>query len=77
MTVKQTKEQQANMQSDAIEMAGWKRVKKDFPGNLIQVSMLEREIEYAKSCLREHDTGHIHTAISWLEHRIEELKNEG
>ena len=51
-------------------------VKKDFPGNLIQVSILEREVEYTKSCLREHDTGHIHTAISWLEHRIEELKNE-
>jgi hypothetical protein len=50
-------------------------VKKDFPGNLIAVTILEREIEYAKSCLREHDTGHIHTAISWLEHRTKELKN--
>ena len=52
-------------------------MKKDFTGNLIAVTILEREIKYAKSCLREHDTGHIHTAISWLEHRIEELKNEG
>lgn len=51
-------------------------MKKDFPGNLIAVTILEREIEYAKSCLREHDTGHIHTAISWLEHRTKELKNE-
>ena len=52
-------------------------MKKDFPGNLIAVTILEREIEYAKSCLREHDTGHIHTAINWLEHRTKELKNEG
>ncbi|MDC1020647.1 hypothetical protein OAR23_01335 [bacterium] len=57
-------------------MGGRKSTRRDFPGNLIQVSILEREIEYAKTCLREHDTGHIHTAISWLEHRIEELKNE-
>lgn len=52
-------------------------MKKDFPGNLIAVTILEREIEYAKSCLREHDTGHIHTAINWLEHRTKELQNEG
>ena len=47
---------------------------KDFPGNLLQINFLEREIEYAKSQLQEHDTGHIHTAISWMEHRIQELK---
>ncbi len=46
----------------------------DFPGNLLQINFLEREIEYAKSQLQEHDTGHIHTAISWMEHRIQELK---
>ena len=48
--------------------------KKDFSGNLIRISILEKEIEYAKSQLQPHDTGHIHTAISWLEHRINELK---
>ena len=47
---------------------------KDFPGNLLQINFLEREIDYAKSQLQEHDTGHIHTAISWMEHRIQELK---
>ena len=47
---------------------------KDFTGNLIRISILEKEIEYAKSQLQPHDTGHIHTAISWLEHRINELK---
>jgi len=48
---------------------------KDFSGNLITISVLEREIEYAKSRLRPHDTGHIHTAISWMEMRLRELKN--
>lgn len=48
--------------------------RKDFTGNLIRISILEKEIEYAKSQLQPHDTGHIHTAISWLEHRIRELK---
>ena len=47
---------------------------KDFPGNLLQINFLEKEIEYAKSQLEPHDTGHIHTAISWMEHRIQELK---
>ena len=47
---------------------------KDFSGNLIRISILEKEIEYAKSQLQPHDTGHIYTAISWLEHRINELK---
>ena len=48
--------------------------RKDFTGNLIRISILEKEIEYAKSQLQPHDTGHIHTAISWLEYRIRELK---
>tara|TARA_B100001057_G_scaffold491241_2_gene581072 strand:+ start:3556 stop:3822 length:267 start_codon:yes stop_codon:yes gene_type:complete len=47
---------------------------KDFTGNLIRISILEKEIEYAKSQLQPHDTGHIYTAISWLESRINELK---
>ena len=37
---------------------------------------LEKEIEHARSCLQPHDTGHIHTAISWMTHRVRELKEE-
>ena len=51
-----------------------KKKLKDFTGNLIRISILEKEIEYAKNQLQPHDTGHIYTAISWLEHRINELK---
>ena len=47
---------------------------KNFPGNLIKVNFLEQEIKYAKSQLQEHDTGHIYTAISWMESRLNQLK---
>lgn len=47
---------------------------KDFPGDLLRVKFLEDEIDYAKSQLQEHDTGHIHTAINWLDHRVRTLK---
>jgi hypothetical protein len=41
-----------------------------------RVIALETEIEHARSCLQPHDTGHIHTAISWMEHRVRVLKEE-
>lgn len=47
---------------------------KDFPGDFITIRVLEKEIELYKTRLREHDTGHIHTTISYLKHRIDELK---
>ena len=34
------------------------------------------EIAIAKSKLQPHDTGHIHTSINWLQHRVEEVKKE-
>jgi hypothetical protein len=40
----------------------------------MRIGVLEDEIKYAKSQLQPHDTGHIHTAIGWLEHRINLLK---
>jgi len=57
-------------------MGGRKQSRKDFSGNLIKISMLEQEIAYAQSQLKEHDTGHIHTAIRMMKHREYELKNE-
>ena len=41
-----------------------------------KVIALEEEIVYAKSCLQPHDTGHISTAIGWMQHRVRELKLE-
>ncbi len=40
------------------------------------LDVIEKEIQYAKSCLQPHDTGHIHTSISWMEHRKEELEKQ-
>ena len=37
---------------------------------------LSEEIELLKSRLLDHDTGHIHTAISVLVGRVEELEQE-
>jgi len=37
---------------------------------------LQEEITHAKTCIRPSATGHIHTAISWMEHRVEELSKE-
>jgi|TARA_B110000444_G_scaffold245774_1_gene266628 hypothetical protein len=39
------------------------------------VSLMD-EISIAKSKLLPEDTGHIHTSISYLESRVDELKNE-
>ena len=39
----------------------------------IRLAVLQDEIEIHKSRLEPHDTGHLHTAISVIEHRIEEL----
>jgi hypothetical protein len=47
---------------------------KDLIHSLMRIEILESEVEYAKSQLQPHDTGHIHTAISWMKQRIEDLK---
>lgn len=37
---------------------------------------LLREIEYARSQLAPQDTGHISTAINWMEKRVSTLQDE-
>ena len=39
----------------------------------ILIAVLKDEIEIHKSRLEPHDTGHLHTAISVIQHRITEL----
>ena len=41
-----------------------------------RIFILEDEIKFAQSRLRPTATGHIHTAISWMEMRKEELTKE-
>ena len=47
-------------------------------GNIKEVDrliMLMEEIAILKSRLQPHDTGHIHTTISTLESRVEEIRD--
>lgn len=41
-----------------------------------KIRILKEEIAYAKSQLEPHDTGHIHTAISWMKERVRSLKKK-
>lgn len=42
----------------------------------MRIDFLQDEIEYATKQLQPHDTGHINTAISWLQHRVRQLKGQ-
>ena len=44
--------------------------------NLDKLDFLYKEIAYAESKLQPHDTGHISTAISWLQQRVRETQEE-
>ena len=44
--------------------------------NLDKLEFLYKEIEYAKAQLQPHDTGHISTAIGWMQKRATEVKEE-
>ena len=39
----------------------------------VRLAVLQDEIEIHKSRLQPHDMGHLHTAISVIERRIEEI----
>ena len=43
---------------------------------LDQLDFLYKEIEYAKTRLEPTDTGHISTAISWMQQRVKEVQEE-
>ena len=44
--------------------------------NLDKLDFLYKEISYAKSKLQPQDTGHLSTAISWMNHRVREVQEE-
>ena len=43
--------------------------------NEIHLAVLKDEVEELKTRIEPHDTGHIHTTISTLNHRIEEISS--
>ena len=44
--------------------------------NKIRIAVLMDEIEVLKSRIEPHDTGHLYTTISTLEHRVRELESK-
>ena len=50
----------------------WNKIGSVSKEDVIRAVLLD-EIAVHKSRLQPHDTGHLHTAISVLEHRLEEL----
>ena len=42
--------------------------------NEVIIAVLKDEIEVFKTRIEPHDTGHLYTTISTLEHRLEELR---
>jgi len=40
------------------------------------IAVLKAEIEHLKTKIEPHDTGHIHTTISTLTHRVRELESK-
>ena len=44
--------------------------------DIVRINVLEEEIEYYKTLLQPHDTGHINTTISFLSQRLSNLKGE-
>ena len=42
----------------------------------IRIAVLKDEIDLLKSRIEPHDTGHLYTTISTLEHRVRELESK-
>ena len=45
-------------------------------GKTKHIEVLKTEVDVLASRLEPHDTGHLHTAIYVLKHRVEELEKE-
>tara|TARA_Y100000385_G_scaffold282257_1_gene336374 strand:+ start:809 stop:982 length:174 start_codon:yes stop_codon:yes gene_type:complete len=49
---------------------------KDHTDLIVKLVVLQEEVDYYKTMLMPHDTGHIHTTINFLEARIQEIQIE-
>jgi len=47
-----------------------------YPDIVNHLRCLESEIEIIKSRFEDHDTGHLRTALSVLEHRVKEIETQ-
>lgn len=53
-----------------------KEKEQDIFENTLKIEFLKDEIRIAQSFLRPTATGHIHTAISWMQTRLEHLEKQ-
>jgi len=53
-----------------------RNLNKTLINDIVRISVLEEEIEYYKTLLQPHDTGHINTTISFMSQRLSNLKGE-
>ena len=58
---------------DSIRLKEFTQVEQEYN---IRVAVLKDEIDLLKSRIEPHDTGHIHTTISTLQHRVRELESK-
>ena len=62
------------MRSTLVKNQGTANRSKSLINDIVRINVLEEEIEYYKSLLQDHDTGHIHTTISFMTERLNILK---
>ena len=67
------KYKEKNMANNAINLENLWATIGAVSRNEVRLAVLQDEIEIHKSRLEPRDTGHLHTAISVIQHRIEEL----
>ena len=61
------------MVNNAINLDNLMSIIAAVSGDEIRIAVLKDEVEIHKSRLEPRDTGHLHTAISVIESRIEEI----
>ena len=72
-SLKQREQRKGYMANNAINLDNLMSRIGAVSGDEIRLAVLQDEIEIYKSRLEPHDTGHLHTAISVIESRIEEI----
>jgi len=72
-SLKQREQRKGYMTNNAVNLDNLMSRIAAVSGDEIRLAVLQDEIEIHKSRLEPHDTGHLHTAISVIQNRIEEL----
>ena len=72
-SLKQREQRKGYMANNAINLENMWSTIGAVSRDEVRLALLQDEIEIHKSRLEPRDTGHLHTAISVIQHRIEEL----